>query len=57
MATYQLEEEEKQEEVFDCQCGLCGCGAEAQYGCLCAYCENAHPDYHRHDCEECGEGA
>lgn len=53
MTTCQLEKEE----VFDCQCGLCGCGAKALYGCLCAYCENAHPDYHRHDCEECGEDA
>ena len=37
----------------DCLCSLCGCGAEAQYGHLCAYCDSAHPEYHKHDCNEC----
>jgi hypothetical protein len=38
-----------------CLCELCGCNAEAQYGHLCAYCDGAHPDYHKHDCNGCEE--
>jgi hypothetical protein len=38
-----------------CQCGLCGCGAEANDVHLCDYCDGAHPDYHKHDCDECEE--
>lgn len=53
-SSYSWEEvNEGEEESRNCQCGLCGCGAIAQYGCLCAYCDRAHPDYHQHDCEEC----
>jgi len=37
----------------NCQCELCGCGAIAQYNHLCAYCDGAHPDYHKHDCNDC----
>jgi hypothetical protein len=50
------EVEEGEGEVMDnCLCELCGCGANAQYGHLCAYCDNAHPEYHKHDCDKCGE--
>lgn len=41
--------------MSECLCGLCSCGGEQQYGHLCAYCDSAHPDYHMHDCDECGE--
>ena len=37
----------------NCQCELCGCGAIAQYNHFRAYCDGAHPDYHKHDCNDC----
>ena len=40
-----------------CLCELCSCGGEQDYGHLCAYCDSAHPDYHKHDCDECQEEA
>ena len=38
-----------------CLCGLCACGGEQDYGHLCGYCDSAHPDYHKHNCDECIE--
>lgn len=41
--------------MSECLCGLCSCGATVKQGHLCDYCEGAHPDYHKHDCNECEE--
>lgn len=43
------------EDDNECLCGLCSCGGEQQYGHLCAYCDSAHPEYHKDDCDECSE--
>lgn len=46
---YYLEEEA-------CLCGLCACGQDrSKHSHLCDYCENAHPEYHKDDCDYCGE--
>jgi len=41
---------------LQCLCELCSCGAERDEDeHLCDYCDGAHPDYHKHDCDVCGE--